>query len=63
MEINEQLEMIRKYGNKNSCYTPFIGGGTLSDRLRRICQNRIHEDLSNFGCKRLQRTQMCDCGE
>ena len=26
MEINEQLEMIRKYGNKNSCYTPFVGG-------------------------------------
>lgn len=26
MERNNQLEMIKKYGNKNSCYKPFVGG-------------------------------------
>lgn len=25
MDRENQLEMIKKYGNKNSCYKPFIG--------------------------------------
>ena len=28
MERTNQIEMIKKYGNKNSCYIPFIGGVT-----------------------------------
>lgn len=26
MDRENQIEMIRKYGNKNSCYIPFEGG-------------------------------------
>jgi len=26
MERENQIEMIKKYGNKNSCYVPFEGG-------------------------------------
>ena len=28
MERENQIEMIKKYGNKNSCYVPFIGAIT-----------------------------------
>ena len=28
MDREKQIEMIRKFGNKNSCYKPFIGGIT-----------------------------------
>lgn len=26
MDRTNQIEMIKKYGNKNGCYKPFIGG-------------------------------------
>ena len=26
MDREQQFEMIKKYGNKHSCYKPFVGG-------------------------------------
>ena len=34
MERENQIEMIKKYGNKNSCYVPFEGGGAVIPYIR-----------------------------
>ena len=53
MERENQIEMIKKYGNKNSCYVPFEGGGLLSLAYGRFCSYRFPEDSTDFIIERL----------
>lgn len=53
MERENQIEMIRKYGNKNSCYIPFEGGVLLSITFSRLCKSRVSENSTNFIIERL----------
>lgn len=53
MERENQIEMIKKYGNKNSCYIPFIGGGKLSTSFSRFCKDGIFADSTDFIIQRL----------
>ena len=60
MNREEQIEMIKRYGNKNSCYVPFEGGGVISLAHIGLRKNRIHEDSTHFISERLERPKMRD---
>ena len=51
--MEKVIENIKKYGNKNSCYIPFDGGGILSAWFTGFCPYRVYANMSNFISKRL----------
>ena len=53
MDRENQIEMIKKYGNKNSCYILFEGGGKLSASFSRVCKDRIYENCTILAEQRL----------
>ena len=54
--MQKVIENIRKYGNKNSCYIPFLGGGILSTEKSRLCTYRVYGNMPDNISKRLQRS-------
>ena len=53
MDRENQIEMIKKYGNKNSCYIPFEGGVLLSPTYGRLRKSRFSEDSTYVVIERL----------
>ena len=53
MERENQIEMIKKYGCRNSCYVPFIGGVSYPLHSADFVRTGIYENSTNFIIERL----------
>lgn len=72
--MEKVIENIKKYGNKNSCYIPFDGGGILSAwftgfcpyRFLQICPTLSARDYKDPKCVMVRNEtnrQNCSVGE